>query len=166
MKKINQINLVVIFSLFIGFSNLALADGFVCQGVNTGLNLKVYNHTQASAGTRSPAVLVVSDPSAEANNQTIATFTSDAQTLSYQGYGAYLATVDSNDEDVAQNDKNIAGAKFNDLQTIEMNVNFSYSSVTTGLAKITTEIPGKVTYRKKSGETIEENLTCTRYLKN
>jgi len=44
-------------------SAAAHADGFVCQTVAGDLNIKAYNNTDATSGTRNAAVMVLSDPS-------------------------------------------------------------------------------------------------------
>src|SRR4051794_24335558 len=70
----------------------AMADGFVC-GTNDGaLSVKVYNHTDASEGTRNAAVLVISDKSVQGGRKTIAKFSDVESTL--VNYGAiYVADV-------------------------------------------------------------------------
>src|SRR4051812_1738186 len=49
----------------------AHADGFECQTVDQDLNIKVYNHTSPSEGTRVASVMVLSDPSVSAGKKTI-----------------------------------------------------------------------------------------------
>jgi len=39
----------------------AKADGFKCEGDDSTLNVKVFNHVHAEKGTRTPAKLIISD---------------------------------------------------------------------------------------------------------
>ena len=144
---------------------LAQADGFACIGQNTGLSVKIYNHTTAAAGTRTPAILVVADPTKAPGKQTIASFSGDQ--LYYQGYGTYLATIDPGAYATSETaNAIIAGTTFGELKTIELAINFAYTSTTTSLASVAASIPGKISYHKTSGETVDEAISCTRYLKD
>ena len=87
---------------------VAKADGFTCQGRSTGVNIKLFNHTDADAGTRSAAVLVLSNPAIQSPNKTIAKFTDANQTLAYKGYGKYEAKVDLRFNDSGRAGENIA----------------------------------------------------------
>jgi hypothetical protein len=154
----------VLAGIILLFSSSALADGFVCVGQNTGLKVSVFNHTQASEGTRTPAILVISDPALARTNRTIASF-SGGQTLKYEGYGSFMATVDLQAPGSSRGDLNIAGTTLAQLQTINLAVDFSYASGTARLARVTESIPAKIIYTKITGEVIDEKATCARHVK-
>ena len=149
----------------------AFADGFRCSGQTTGLKFALYNHTQGAKGTRTPAILVISDPLAANSLRTIATFSSDGftedqqGTLEYQGYGSFEATVAPSVADSVRGERIIAGMRLADLTTLRLSINFSYASGNTQLARLTEEIPAHLFYQTKAGEVIEENAICARYLK-
>jgi len=51
-----------VMALALGFlGTSAFADGFKCEGTDSTLNVKVYNHVQPQLGTRTPAKLIISD---------------------------------------------------------------------------------------------------------
>jgi hypothetical protein len=147
----------------------AFADGFRCLGSKTGLKIATFNQTEASLGTRTPAILVVSDPSGARGNRTIASFSGDPSsdgTLEYQGYGSYTATVASFLAGSSRGERFVAGTKLADLETINLTVDFSYASGTVRLARVTESIPAKIAYQKRTGEVVEETASCVRYLKH
>jgi len=151
----------------------AFADGFVCNGQKTGLKITVYNQTQASAGTRTPASFVISDPVAARPNRTIASFSPDRSnssgrldgTVEYQGYGSFVAKVSPALAESPSGDRIVAGTKLADLETIHLDVDFSYASGTARLARVTESIPAKISYHERTGAVINEAAVCTRYLK-
>ena len=157
---------MLVLILALGSTSIAQADGFKCVGQNTGLNINVFNHTDPSDGTRSPAVMVVSDPMIGSPNKTIAKFSSDNRNLDYLGYGKYSAKVDLRFNDSGRQGENIAGTKLGQLATIVLAIEFAYNQNTTDLARAVAEIPGKISYNKRNGEVLEEAVACTRYLKN
>src|SRR4051812_5676293 len=107
-------------------SATAHADGFVCQTVEGDLNVKVYNHTQADFGTRTAAVMVLSDPSVGVGNKTIARFTEVNETLTNVG-ASYEANVDLRFNDSGRKGELMAGTKLGYLKTITLDVAFSYN---------------------------------------
>ncbi len=159
-------NLFLMSILTLGFSLSAQADGFICEGLSTGITVRVYNHTEASQGTRTPAIMVLADPAVHYPLQTIATFSDQNRTLSYLGHGQYFAKVDLRFLDSGRKGENVGGTKLGELKSIQLNVNFSYSHAATDLADAVDHIPAKIFYNKRTGEILEENAHCTRYLKN
>lgn len=147
-------------------ASAAKADGFKCVGQNTGLNIKVFNQTNPQAGTRTPAILIIANPLLQNPNQTIATFSQKNQTLDYLGHGKYSAKVDLRYSDSGRKGENIAGTKLGELANIVLDITFAYDHNSIELAKIMDEIPGTLAYQKRSGEVIDEKVTCQRYLKN
>jgi hypothetical protein len=144
----------------------ARADGFLCKAQNTGLSIRVLNHTDPGVGTRSPAVMVIADPMVQSDSKTIVLFRDDNRTLTYLGQGNYLGKVDLRFLDSNRRGENIAGTKLGELATIFLDIEFSYEHNSTQLANVMKEIPGKIFYTKRSGEVLEEKVTCSRYHQN
>jgi hypothetical protein len=158
MKTIALLSLLVL-------SSTARADGFFCKGGNTGLDFKVINHTSPAAGTRSPAVMVISSPYVISGRKTIAVFTSENRTLEYRGRGVYEGQVDLRFPETGRKGENIAGTKLGELKSIQLDIEFSYSHNDSSLANSVAEIPGKIFYLKRTGEILEETAVCKRYHK-
>src|SRR6185503_10108376 len=66
-------------------SSAAYADGFKCETLAGDLAIKAYNNTQPSEGTRTGAVMVLSDPAVNSGRKTIARFTDVNGVLTSQG---------------------------------------------------------------------------------
>lgn len=141
-------------------STVALADGFVCTS-ESGLNLKVYNHTDAAQGTRTASVMVISDSNVGAGNKTIAKFTDVKGTLNSQSQ-VYTADVDLRFSDSNRKGELIGGTKLGQLAQIELAIDFSYSQPLNNGE----ETSAALTLTKRNGEKIVENVNCVRYLKN
>jgi hypothetical protein len=141
----------------------AQAEGFKCEGVNTGVNVNVYNHVEASAGTRKVAIMIVSDSYVNSPNKTIAKFTDDYDnnTLSYLGNGVYQAKVDLRYIESRRKGENVGGTKLGQLQYINLHVFKSGSKMKNGEAT-----DARISYIKRNGEVLEEKAICTRYLKD
>ncbi len=157
---------------FVSVSN-ARADGFKCEGVNTGVKVQVYNHTNPSEGTRKAAVMIVSDSHVSSPNQTIAEFTDENHTLAYQGYGLFKAKVDLRYLESHKKGENIAGTKLGYLNTISLQVytkngQFTYNNASLDSEEITngTVFDARISYLKRNGELLEEKAVCSRYLKH
>lgn len=149
-------------------SQSALADGFVCQTMESDLNVRIYNHTQPEMGTRSAAIMVLSDPVVSYGRKTIAKFSAVKGTLSSERGNpswaemVYTADVDLRFTDSARKGENISSTKLGELAKISVLVKFSYASpVADG-----TELAGQMTLVKRNGEVLVSALTCSRYLKN
>lgn len=139
-------------------SSTAFADGFVCK--NEDLAVKVYNHTQPEVGTRTAALMVISDRSVQAGRKTIARFQDSKGRISNKG-ARYTADVDLRYADSARAGENIGGTKLGELDTIELDVEFSYAQpVAAGEL-----VSGTLTLNKRNGQVIELELECARYLK-
>ena len=143
--------------------SVAHADGLVCTGQQTALTVKVYNHVQPKAGTRVPALMVVSDPFVNYPNKTIAKFTDADGTLAYLGDGHYEAKVDLRYRNISRGGENIAGTKLAQLKSIQLIANFSYA---TNQLKNGEALPATLNYVKRTGEVLSEKADCVRYLKN
>jgi hypothetical protein len=141
------------------FGTSAFADGFVCQTVDGDLNVKVYNHTQAEYGTRTAAVMVVSDPTISHGRKTIAVFrnaTLESDTLTF------TAKVDMRFTESARGGELIAGTKLGQLKTIALDVDFTYGEP---LADGET-VDADLILTKRNGDVASVPVICERYLKN
>jgi len=158
MKTLLALSLIALLQ-----TPLAQADGFFCRGSNTGLEYKVFNHTLASAGTRTPAAMILSSPYVISDRKTIAVFTAENRTLSYEGHGRYVGKVDLRFSETGRKGENVAGTKLGELSSIVLDIEFSYSHQDSSLANSVNEIPAKSFYVKRNGEILEESATCKRY---
>lgn len=154
MKKI-----VLIAGLVLGMNN-ASASGFVCETLAQDLNVKVYNHTQASEGTRNGAIMILSDPTVSYGRKTIAKFKSSS--LLTGSASEYTAYVDLRYVDSSRKGENIGGTKLGQLDEIILNVDFSYAETLAA----GDEVSGVLTLVKRNGDEITHDMSCVRYLKN
>jgi hypothetical protein len=144
---------------------LALADGFDCTGRNSGIEVKIYNNTDPSMGTRTPAVLIVSDPSRDYGDRTIATFKNDQITA--EGHGTYFATTDTVDHRPTADAQVLQNSRLGHLENVLLKMNFSYAEeFLTDLTKKPESFSGSVYYQETSGATRNESVRCTHYLKD
>ncbi|MEI2637768.1 MAG: hypothetical protein V9F03_02030 [Microthrixaceae bacterium] len=141
----------------------AKADGFICEGQKTGLVFKMYNHTQAVDGTRSGAIMIISDPAVAYGNKTIAIFSDAKNTLSSKNV-VYTGKVDLRVIETSRKGENIAGTKLGELASIKAHIFFNYFSDTPSVEG--DEVKGLVSYMKRNGEYTQERLACARYKKN
>lgn len=144
-------------------ATVAKADGFICEGQNTGLVFKMYNHTNAVEGTRSGAIMIISDPAIAYGNKTIASFSDVKNTLTSKNV-VYTGKVDLRVVESSRKGENIAGTKLGELASIKASIGFNYSSDTPSIDGDL--MSGKVSYVKRNGEILEEKLSCSRYKKN
>jgi hypothetical protein len=152
----------IIVTALVLISTSAFADGFVCQTRNGDLDVKVYNNTDASRGTRAAAVLVLSDPEATAGNKTVARFTGAAGTLTNTG-SSYMANVDLRFSDLNNKTALVAGrVQLQELDTVKLDVDFSYSQPLPAGESVN----GELTLNTRAGDHIVMDVLCSRYLKN
>ncbi|MEO5668362.1 MAG: hypothetical protein ABIR96_09905 [Bdellovibrionota bacterium] len=142
-------------------SLVAHADGFKCETVEGDLAVKVYNHVSPENGTRSAAVMIISDTSVSAGRKTIARFTDANERLS-NAAASYVGDVDLRFNDSGRKGELISGTKLGELDQILVDIDFSYGAPVTALS----EVSGTMTLLKRSGEEIVRDLACVRYLKN
>jgi hypothetical protein len=151
----------VLSALILSASFAAQADGFKCETLEGDLAIKIFNHTQAAEGTRTGAVMVISDTSVSHGRKTIARFTDLNERLSSQA-SSYVGDVDLRYNDSGRKGELISGTKLGELDQVIVDVNFSYGEPVAAL----TELSGLMTLVKRNGEEIVRDLSCTRYLKN
>lgn len=137
------------------------ADGFQCVDQNKILGIKLYNHTEPTAGTRNAAIMVLSDLRVQAGRKTIAKF-EDADSLLKNSAAYYQANVDLRYSNSNRAGENILGTKLGYIDTITVAVDFSYSEPTAD-GEFT---KGKIVVLKRNGSKIVQSLVCKRYLKN
>lgn len=159
MKKTISTLAVIVASTLA--SSAALADGFVCETAQGDLTVKIYNNTQPSAGTRTGAVMVLSDPSVQDGRKTIARFTDVSGNLSSSEL-VYTANVDLRFADSRRKGEYLVGTRLGEVDTIEAAIDFTYAApVREGDA-----ITGSLLVIKRDGSQIARDLDCARYLKN
>lgn len=157
MKK----NLMVMMAVAMGFSGAAMADGFVCQSLNGTYNVKVYNHTDASRGTRTGSIMVISDNRIKAGRKTVATFEAEKTLVSGQG-AKYEANVDLRYGGSNRAGENVFGTKLGELDVIKLAIAYNYSRpVPAG-----EELDAQIVAVKRTGAKAKLQMVCTRYLKN
>ncbi len=150
--------LVISIALLAG--TIAHADGFKCI-TESGLNIQVYNHTQAASGTRNAAIMVVSDANVGRGNKTIASFSDVKNTLSSKS-ATYIANVDLRVSESNRKGELIGGTKLGYLSALVLEVNFSYVAPLAYGDKTS----ALLTLVKRDGQKLVEDVVCTRYLKN
>ena len=151
---------IVMVALFAS-ANAAQADGFKCQTLDGDLSIKAYNHTDASEGTRTGAVMVLSDPAVSSGRKTIARFTDVNGVLTSQG-ARYTANVDLRFNDSKRKGELILGTKLGELDQVIVSVDFTYGQ-NLEKGEMTS---GEITLVKRNGKKIHSELECERYLKN
>lgn len=157
MKFVNTLAVLAIATL----SASAHADGFTCQTNDGSINVKIYNNTDPSVGTRVGAVMVVSYPAVSGGKKTIARFTDVNGTFESRST-VYVGDVDLRFNDTSLKGRNILGTKLGNIDTITASIDFSYDApVAAG-----EEVNGKLRIERRSGSPIEADMTCQRYLKN
>jgi hypothetical protein len=151
-------SLILAFSIF---TLNAMADGFICEQPEHGLNIKVFNQTQPAAGTRNAAVMVLSDSTISYGRKTIASFSSHKRTLGQNG-ASYMAKVDLRVLESNRSGENILGTKLGHINKIFVDVDFNFSEPVAH----NDEVSGSIIVVKRNGEELAFDLTCQRYLKN
>lgn len=144
-----------------GFSGVALADGFVCDTMDGAYTVKVYNQTEASAGTRNAAIMVISDNSIQYGRKTIATIEASDELLENEG-ARYVANVDLRYAGTKRAGENLFGTKLGNVDAITLDVDFSYDYP----VRVGDELTGTAIILKRNGQRIVADMACTRYLKN
>jgi hypothetical protein len=156
MKLVTTFAMIAIATL----SASAHADGFNCQTADQSLNVKLINHTNAEAGTRVAAIMVLSDPAVSSGRKTIARFQDTNGVLASRS-SRYEANVDLRFSDSSRQGELILGTKLGMLDTVIADIDFSYAApVAAG-----EEVTGQLTLVKRDGAKIKADLVCSRYLK-
>jgi hypothetical protein len=150
--------LVLLASIAMGFA--AKADGFKCE-TRSGLIVQIYNHTSASAGTRTGSIMVLSDSKVQYGNKTIASFTAEKQTLSSQTL-RYVGKVDLRVKESNRKGEIFAGTNLGHASEIAVTVFFNYAHPTAAGQVM----PAEFVVVKRNGDVLTEPTVCERYLKN
>lgn len=151
---------LIAIAALVATGSVASADGFVCQTAKGDLKVQVFNQTQPEAGTRNAAIMVLSDPRVSLGRKTIAKFHSES--LLSNEASSYSADVDLRYVDSNRKGELIAGTKLGFIDTITLDVDFSYASpVAAG-----TVLDAVLTVAKRDGAVKHVSMECERYLKN
>ncbi|MCX6119410.1 MAG: hypothetical protein NT027_17875 [Proteobacteria bacterium] len=144
---------------FASISATSFADGFKCQTVDESLNVKVFNQTEPSEGTRNAAIMILSNPEVSFGRKTIATFEADG-TLQNEA-ARYIAKVDQRFSGSNRDGELIGGTKLGQLAKVVLKIDFSYAApIEDG-----EEASATVSLFKRNGDRINLDAVCTRYLK-
>jgi hypothetical protein len=141
-------------------SAAAHADGFVCQALDADLTVKVFNKTHAIEGTRTPSIMILSNPTISLGRKTIATFSNSSASLEGKGT-SYFAEVNPENAEASRGGELIAGTKLGYVESLELHVDFNYYTPTAAGKTV----DGALILTKLNGEHIPVNMECTRYLK-
>ena len=153
--------MILVMMAAMGFSSVAMADGFICDTIDGRYTAKVYNQTDASRGTRNGAILILSDNAVQQGRKTIASFDSE-QTLADREGASYEANVDLRYTKSGRGGENFLGTKLGQLDSIRLNVAFYYDMP----VKNGEDLDGQLIAVKRNGSKIRAQVYCTRYLKN
>ena len=150
----------IIIASVLSLSSTAFADGFICEAQNESLKIKVFHQTEPALGTRNSAIMILSNPDVQAGRKTIATFESDAATLTNDG-ATYTANVDLRFRNSNRRGELVGPTKLGEIKHIVLAVDFSYARpVAAG-----SQVAGELTLLKRDGDQADIELVCTRYLK-
>jgi hypothetical protein len=144
-----------------GFSGVAMADGFVCDTLDGHYTVKVYNQIDANRGTRNGAIMILSDNTIRYGRKTVATFASE-QTLADSDGASYDANVDLRYSNSGRAGENILGTKLGQIDTIRLNVAFYYNAP----VKSEAALDGQLIVIKRNGQNGKVEVACSRYLKH
>lgn len=151
----------LLIALTVLSSTAAMADGFKCNQPDYDINLSVYNKTDAEAGVRNAAQMIVSDNNVSHGRKTIAVFSANKRTLGQNG-ASYMAVVDLRVSESNRSGENVLGTKLGLVDKIFVDVDFNYNyPMSNG-----EETEGTVTVVKRNGQEYTLELNCTRYIKN
>jgi hypothetical protein len=147
-------------ALVLVFSQIALADGFKCKVLDGGsFSINVYNHRLPSYGTRSAAVMIISDNLVSRARKTVAVFRDVNSTLAQSG-AHYTAVVDLRYLDSSRKGERVFGTKLGYIKYIDLDINFVYGQK----LKKGASLSAAVTVHKRNGENYILDATCERYL--
>lgn len=153
-----------LFFLVLMIPASALADGFICHGDQSGIEMAIYNQVNPHLGTRNPAVLVISDPALATSNHTEARFSPELNNFRYEGHGNYVAEVHGNV--FLFDSTSVAGHAVNSLNEIRLKIVFSYDKDAIALVDSIDEIPGTIEYTDLNNQVSNESASCSRYRKH
>ncbi len=138
-------------------SQAAKADGFICADQSGQFGIKLYDNVQPKLGTRSPAILIITDGSKEAGGKTLASFTPDQGDL-HLAYGSYHATANF----PSAYNQLLEGVKMSQIKELVFSVKHDFNRPLPANQKALAQLQ----IHDKSQNTTYVNFTCTRYLKD
>lgn len=154
------LNVVAMAGMILG-SQVASADGFICEDYNETLRIKIFHNVSAKKGTRTAAKMIISDPRVADGRKTIATFDQADGLLTSKAL-VYGADVDLRYKNSSRKGELIGGTKLGELEALEVYVDFSYAHP----LKHAEEADAFLRLYKRNGKEIDIDLVCARYLKN
>lgn len=144
----------------------AFADGFTCTNIDGDLKVSVYNKIDPLDGTRSPAVMIVSNPAIQSRRKTIAKFSEENRTLDTShttaDYLVFTGDVDLRFSDSNRKGEYLFGTRLGEVDFIQLNVDFTYGDNLMSGDKTS----GSIVVMKRDGKAIVRPAVCTRYLRN
>jgi hypothetical protein len=147
-------------------STMAFADGFNCSTKSDDLNISVYNMVNPTDGTRSPSVMVVSDPAVSTGRKTIAKFLANDGLLSTPHLAddrlTYVGKVDLRYNNSGRTGELILGTHLGEVDTVRLDVSFVYGDNLVD----NQVVDALVILTKRDGERIIRQANCARYLKD
>lgn len=150
----------IVIATLLATAITAQADGFKCE-TESGLKVQVFNHTSPEVGTRTGAIMILSDSDIQYGNKTIAKFTAQKGTLSSNEV-RYVAKVDLRVSESSRKGELIAGTKLGYISHMFLDVAFTYAYPVRNGALL----PAGFTVMKRNGTRVFERAVCERYLKN
>jgi hypothetical protein len=153
-----------IYALFVPallmFATKAHADGFRCESQESSLYVQIYNHVTPSKGTRTGAVMVVSDSEYVDGKKTIYRFETAHSMIGSDGL-TYTGLIDLRTNNAGTRYDMIMGQQLSDVKYLIFRVDFTYANP----IKHGDKVDGTLIVVKRSKEQISEEFECTRYLK-
>ncbi len=153
----SKILLTGLFAAVLVGSTAAKADGFLCVDESNTYGIKLYDNVQAKLGTRTPAIMILTDGSQAAGSHTLATFSQAEGTLSYV-QGSYHATASF----PAAYTQTLNGVKMSQIKDLIFSINHNFNLPLQPGEKVLAQL----VISDKSFKSTYLNFTCSRYLKN
>jgi hypothetical protein len=143
------------------------ADGWKCLTTNKLTRFFIFNHTSSiTGGTRTPAVLIVSNASQKRKHRTVFRFEEDKDNF-HRVERSYLAVVDRRLESYLENtceflgDPTVKKIPRNSVKAISIYVNHDPNTP----SQIGDVVNGWLRVNMRDGHEYFDNLTCERYKK-
>lgn len=150
----------VVAMIAVLFGSQAFADGFVCENLQQGIRVKVYNHTQSEEGTRNASIMIISDLTVKNGRKTIATFEDSDSLLTNDG-ATYTSKVDLRFSGSERKGELLLGTKLGEVKFMILDIDYSFNyPVENGAI-----VDGEFILKQRNGNVIRTDVVCTRYLK-
>jgi hypothetical protein len=144
-----------------GLLKSALGEGFRCAALKGDIEAAVYHEVQPKRGTRNVAALIIQDPRAVKGQQTVLRFVKGKGRLNNQS-AFYEAQMSSEAIAESSEAKELLGVALSELDKVHLAVQFTYGMP----MKNGQKTRGLLSLLARSGEIIDREMNCRRYLKN